>query len=53
MLLWVMGMGFENTCTVSRKQNVSLVVPRLPLLLGELWGPSRETSTQQVTSKWL
>ena len=29
MLLWVMGVGFENTCTVSRKWNVSRVTARL------------------------
>ena len=29
MLLWVMGVGFNNTCTVSRKWNVSRVIPRL------------------------
>ena len=29
MLLWVMGVGFENTCTVSGKWNVSRVVPKL------------------------
>ena len=30
MLLWVvMGVGFENTCAVSGKGNVSRVVPRL------------------------
>ena len=29
MLLWVMGVGFENTCKVSGKRNVSRVVPRL------------------------
>ena len=29
MLLWVMVVGFENTCTVSGKWNVSKVIPRL------------------------
>ena len=29
MLLWVMGVGLENTCTVSGKWNVTRVVPRL------------------------
>ena len=29
MLLRVMGVGFENTCTVSGKWNVSRVIPRL------------------------
>ena len=29
MLLRVMGVGFENTCAVSEKWNVSRVVPRL------------------------
>ena len=29
MLLWEMGKGFENTCTVSGKLNVSRVIPRL------------------------
>ena len=29
MLLWVMVLEFENTCTVSWKRNVSRVVPRL------------------------
>ena len=29
MLLWVMGVGFENTSTVSGKWNVSSVIPRL------------------------
>ena len=29
MLLWVMGVGFENTCTVSVKWSVSRVIPRL------------------------
>ena len=29
MLLWVMGVGFENTCTVSGKENVFKVIPRL------------------------
>ena len=28
MLLWVMGAGFCNTCTVSGKWNVSRVIPR-------------------------
>ena len=26
ILLWVMGLGFENTCTVSEKQNISRVI---------------------------
>ena len=29
MLLWLMVLEFENTCTVSWKRNVSRVVPRL------------------------
>ena len=29
MLLWVMGAGFDNTCAVSGKWNVSRVIPRL------------------------
>ena len=29
MLLWVMGVGFDNTCTVSGKWNVSRLIPRL------------------------
>ena len=29
MLLWVMGEGFDNTCTVPGKWNVSRVIPRL------------------------
>ena len=29
MLLWVMGVGFDNTCTVSGKWNISRVIPRL------------------------
>ena len=29
MLLWVMGVGFDNTCAVSGKWNVSRVIPRL------------------------
>ena len=29
MLLWVMGVGFENACTVSGKWNVTRVTPRL------------------------
>ena len=29
MLLWVTGVGFEGTCTVSGKWNVSRVIPRL------------------------
>ena len=29
MLLWVMDVGFDNTCTVSGKWNVSRVIPRL------------------------
>ena len=29
MLLRVMGVGFENTCAVSEKWNVSRVIPRL------------------------
>ena len=29
MLLWVMGVGFENTCTVSGKSNATRVVQRL------------------------
>ena len=29
MLLWVMGVGFDNTCTVSGKWNVSRVILRL------------------------
>ena len=29
MLLWVMGVRFDNTCTVSGKWNVSRVIPRL------------------------
>ena len=29
MLLWVMGVGFYNTCTVSGKWNISRVIPRL------------------------
>ena len=29
MLLWVMGVGFYNTCTVLGKWNVSRVIPRL------------------------
>ena len=29
MLLWIMGVGFENTCIVSRNGNVSRVIPRL------------------------
>ena len=29
MLLWVMEVGFDNTCTVSGKWNVSRVIPRL------------------------
>ena len=28
MLLWLMGVGFENTCTFSGKENVSRVIPR-------------------------
>ena len=50
MLLWVMGVGFENTCIVSRKWNVTRVVSRfygwvykilrLPLLLVQLQVPS-------------
>ena len=29
MLLWVMGVGFDNTCSVSGNENVSRVIPRL------------------------
>ena len=29
MLLWVMGVEFDNACTVSEKLNVSRVIPRL------------------------
>ena len=29
MLLWVMGLGFENMCTVSVKWNFSKIIPRL------------------------
>ena len=29
MLLWVIGVGFDNTCTVSAKWNVYRVIPRL------------------------
>ena len=29
MLLWVMGVGFDNTCAVSGKWNVSRAIPRL------------------------
>ena len=29
MLLWVMGVGFENTCTVPGKWNVFKVISRL------------------------
>ena len=29
MLRWVIGLGFENTCIVSGKRNVSRVIPRL------------------------
>ena len=29
MLLWVMVLGFQNTCAVSEKWNVSRVIPRL------------------------
>ena len=29
MLLWVMGVGFENTYTISGKGNVSRVIPGL------------------------
>ena len=28
MLLWVMGVRFENTCTISGECNVSRVIPR-------------------------
>ena len=38
MLLWVMGVGFENTCAVS---------------VVELWVTSSGTSTQWVPSRWL
>ena len=53
MILWVMGVGFENTCTVSEKWNVSRFIWRLykwdynmltvPLIIAEdvqwLWLP--------------
>ena len=63
MLLWVMGVGPENTCTVSGKwSDVSRVIPklyggvykilRLPQLLFELWVPnqgySQSAGTQSV-----
>ena len=58
MLPWMMGVRFENTCTVSGKWNVIRVVPRLyrwyikfsgsfPLLV-ELQVPIWETSKQRV-----
>ena len=62
MLLWVMAVGFENTCTVSGKSDISRVVPGLsgwvykifktPQLLVELWvssqGYSHSASSQSV-----
>ena len=58
-----MNVGFENTCTVSRSEIVSMVVPRLygwvykilktiPLLV-QLRVPIRGTTTQQGPSQWL
>ena len=29
MLLWVIGMGFENTCSVSGKGNVTRIIPKI------------------------
>ena len=65
MLLQVMDVEFENTCTVSRKCSVSRVIPviprfvgmvykvlRLPQSLVELWVPNQGYS-QSASSQWV
>ena len=37
MLIWVMSVGFEYTCTVLEKENVSRVIPKLYEWVYKTW----------------
>ena len=37
MLIWVMSVGFEYTCTVLEKENVSRVIPKLYEWIYKTW----------------
>ena len=63
MLLWVMGVGFEYTCTILRKVKcllgysntlwMAILNFKTPLLLVELQVPNEGDTNKRVLNQWL